>query len=175
MSTSIKEKIIKKLGVIVGEEFRYVFRAGNMLTLGFGNDIDYERKNIAKEIVARYALHIQTSWRMISGDRIILGVDDFYISQNGVTYQEFEENCGYGKSMFDLNSARVNEYLSKMRINVLRIEGNDHGDLTIYFENGYLLEVFVSNSSYDESWRFFEIGKEQAHFIRFDECRNLVE
>jgi len=77
MSTNeIKLEIERVLSPLVNEDFRYIYRAGNMLTLGFGEDVEYMKYNGQKMISAKYAIHVQTSWRISINDTL-----------NGLTYK----------------------------------------------------------------------------------------
>ncbi|MCL2046894.1 MAG: hypothetical protein FWG88_10985 [Oscillospiraceae bacterium] len=169
MSNNRGKLIESALFSLQGERFRYTYRAGNMLTMGFGEDKTHVRHDGTIRVVARYALHVQSSWRLLKDNSIVLGCDDFYIAQNGVTYEEFKVDGGFGKSIFDSNSTFLNEYIEHRHICVLKIEASDFGDLVISMDDNYRLEVMYNSSVLDESWRFFEVGSEKKHFVVFNE------
>jgi len=169
-----KREIESALSVLVGENFRYISRAGNMITLGFGEDIMHIRYNGEAAVLARFAVHIQASWRITINESISLGSYDFYIPKEGVSYEEFQkdENFGFGISLFDEKSKNLNEYLLSVPVRVDDIVANNFGDLHILLENDTSVEVFINCSEPGESWRFFETGTDERHFVVFDEDEN---
>ena len=171
MSTNeIKLEIERVLSPLVNEEFRYIFRAGNMLTLGFGEDVEYLKYNGQKMISAKYAIHVQTSWRISINDVISVGSLDFNIPNKETSYDEFYKdiNGGFGKSLFDTKSHEINEYLIMTPTKVVGVCANDFGDLHVHMEHNISLDVFVDSAKQDEHWRFFIQNDGSKHFIVFD-------
>ena len=68
----------EKMKRIVGAKFNSIRRAADMLCLDLGEDIIDDKGNC----YSQYSLHIQTSWRFVKGNEIILGSRDFYLPQD---------------------------------------------------------------------------------------------
>ena len=167
----VKKSIEDSVSVIIGEYFRYVSRAADMLTLGFGNDVEYVNPSGEKRNVAQFSIHIQTSWRIVKKGLFTLGSYDFYLPKEGISYEVFREddNHGFGISEFDEISGRLNKSLESSPIKVVKVDANCFGDLHILMEDGTNLEVFVNSSRPVESWRFFEAGDDTSHLVVFEE------
>jgi len=170
LSDKLKQDIESALSVLIGENLRYLYRAGNMLTLGFGKDVKYIKTSGEETARAQFALHVQTSWRITENNNISLGSYDFYVPRDGVSYEEFQndENDGFGQSVFDKKTEELNESLISERRQVTGIKASVFGDVCVLMDGGINLEIFVNSSMLEESWRFFETGKDAPHFVVFD-------
>ena len=167
-NNDITNEIITALLPLKGQNLNYIGRAANMLDIGFGENVKYVSLNDNERIVAYYVIHIQTSWRFIKDEKIILAFSDFYNPKDDISYEVFQENQ-FGNSQFDSRSNEINELINSTEIKIVNIIANDFGDITIYFDNKFRLEVFVDVSGVEESWRLFKIGDDSEHFVVFDE------
>ena len=158
---SVKGQIEITLSILVGHKFNYIGRAANMLDVGFGDDVEYiSSVNPEKRMVSRFALHVHSSWRILKDGAICLGQSDFFNHMSG--FKTCEEN---NDAIYD----ELNKTLKETMIKVTRIEATEIGDLKIHMEEDYCLELFVDVCGNRESWRFFEMNNENAHFVIFDE------
>jgi hypothetical protein len=163
----VKSDITTELSELIGERLNYIGRAANMLDIGFGEDVEYTTIKGEKRTVSRLVLHVQSSWRIIKEDVIVLAFNDFFVPKDGVSYAVFEENS-FGNSQFDEESEKLNEVIKSNLIKVTKICADELGDITIFMDNKYRLEVFVDVSGIEESWRFFEMDSEKSHFVVFE-------
>ena len=97
-------------------------------------------------------LHIQSFFRVLQNGKIVISVDDIYKSRNLET-EEFEWDVP-GNSVFDesLNMHRKEIQNSK----ILKTRKKLNGDFAIFFEHGYVLEIFVDTVLQEEKYRFFD-------------------
>ena len=138
-----------------------------MLDIGFGEDIEYISLIGEKRIVARFAIHVQSSWRIIKKDTIILASYDFYLPKNNFSNEEFNQNS-FGNSKFDVKSLELNKRINLNPISVIDISSNVFGDVTIFMEDDCRFEIFVDSSEIEEFWRFYEMDTEKEHFVVLD-------
>ena len=97
-------------------------------------------------------LHIQSFFRVLHNGKIVISLDDIYKSGDLET-KEFEWDVP-GKSVFDESLNMHKKELQNSRI--LKIRKKQSGDFTIFFENGYVLEIFVDTVMKEEKYRFFD-------------------
>ena len=101
---------------------------------------------------------------------IFLGQSDLFNCMAGFkTVEEKNEILNIEKSEFCTATNGLNEMLAKEIVRVTKIDANELGDLTVHMEEGYRLEIFVDACGNKESWRFFDMNNESAHFVVFDE------
>ena len=164
---SIKQQIEDRLSILIGERLNYLGRAANMLDIGFGDDVEHITLRGEKHEVSRFVMHVQTSWRLIKGQEIVLGSYDFYTPRNDLTIDEFYDT-EFGNSLFDETSKKMNDSIVDNPIQITGIEANDMGDAVIFMNNEHRLEIFVNASGDVESWRFFRMDDHSEHFVVFD-------
>ena len=63
---------------IIGLKFNKISRCVNMLCLGIGNDVIDNEGYIYPE----FNFHIQTSWRFVKGNQILLASRDIFLPQD---------------------------------------------------------------------------------------------
>lgn len=73
----MREEIKSQIGKLVGLKLQYAGRASNLFWLGFGDIVQIVRRSRTEE-TAEYALHIQCSWRITLGNKIVVASRDFY-------------------------------------------------------------------------------------------------
>ena len=169
---SIKEQIETTLLILVGHKFNYIGRAANMLDVGFGNDVEYISSiNSEKRRVSCFALHVHSSWRLLKDGDICIGQNDFFNHMSGFrTCEENNDVLYIEKEVFSETSEELNKILKEKGIEVTRIEATELGDLKIYMEDDYCLELFVDAAGNNESWRFFSnMENDSVHFVVFEE------
>ncbi|MDQ0227913.1 hypothetical protein [Metabacillus niabensis] len=162
----MREEIISEVGKIVGSKLQYAGRASNLLWLGFGDIVQIIRRGRTEE-AAEYALHIQCSWRITLGSKIVVASRDFYSphSQWDEDYEDFDWDI-HGNNRFD---ERMKAFIKENRqIKVIQIDSDEVGGLTILLSGGYKLDVFPDSSEddeYSEHWRLFKPKDNSPHFI----------
>ena len=163
----MREATKSKLDKLVGLNLRYAGRASNLFWLGFGEKILVTRRG-KREEVAEYALHIQCSWRIAKGNKIVVGSRDFYSPRTGLENENghFEWDV-QGNNRFDERIESIIEDIDENTI-VERVDSDEVGGLKIFLSQGYLLEVFPDTSEddeYREFWRLFKRKEDSPHFV----------
>ncbi|MEH7484431.1 hypothetical protein V7157_25840 [Neobacillus drentensis] len=162
----MKEVIISELGKLVGLKLQYAGRASNLFWLGFGDIVEIIRRG-RTEATTEYALHIQCSWRISLGNKIVVASRDFYSpsSEWDGDIEDFDWDIK-GNNRFD---ERIKTFIKDNgQIKVLQIDSNEVGGLNVFLSGGYKLEVFPDSSEDDEQsehWRFFNRKENSPHFI----------
>ena len=168
---SIKETIENNLSILVGERVRRLRRAALMLGIDFGEDVEFKSPTGPEQskisIVPKYALHIHSSWRLLKDNDICLGHSDLFSRMSGFKYQENSEEAIDSIEFFRVSEDLTKEFEAKA-IKVTRIEASELGDLIIYMEQEYSLEIFVDAEGDTESWRFLKRTEKENHFVVFD-------
>jgi hypothetical protein len=162
----MREEIKSQVGKLVGLKLQYAGRASNLFWLGFGDIVQIIRRGRTEE-TAEYALHIQCSWRITLGNKIVVASRDFYSpnSQWDEKNEDFDWDI-QGNNRFD---ERIKTFTKDNgQIEVLQIDSDEVGGLKVTLSGGYKLEVFPDSSEDDEQsehWRFFNRKENNPHFI----------
>ncbi|MFB2348654.1 MULTISPECIES: hypothetical protein [Priestia] len=137
----MRKAIRSKLDKLVGLNVRCAGRASNLFWLGFGEKILVTRRGKTEE-VAEYALHIQCSWRIVKGNKIVVASRDFYSPRTGLDDEnEYFEWDVQGNNRFDEPIEFFIEGINEHTI-VERVDSDEVGGLKIFLSQGYLVEVF---------------------------------
>ena len=162
-------KIVAMLSPLIGKRLNYIGRAANMLDIGFGEDVEFTGLlNKEKRIVSQFVLHVQSSWRIVKQEVIILAHKDFYNAKDEFASEQFQNDL-LGNSQFDIRSQLLNNLLQKEPLFISQIIAKDIGDITIHFNSDYRLEVFIDVSGTEESWRFFRMDDDSRHLVIFED------
>ena len=162
----VKEKIMKR---IIGSKFNSIFRCLDMLCFNLGNDIQDDEGDIIPE----YRFHIQTSWRFVKRNEILLASRDIYLPQDEALdngYYDYEEQSTQKEitatsSIFDVSMHDFEKHFGNATVKSFDI--SPLGDLRIDFTNGVYFETFTLSARKCEEWRFLPPGEED-HFVVFD-------
>ena len=175
MNKNEQDIILSRLLILTGQKLNQVSRAGTMINLGFGefvkSKVAYkteEGKYETREVLTpKYALHIDCSFRVTCGDKIMLSKYDIFQPSSEHKYDADEENFEWdinGANRFD-ESAKIHFSESKLKFYVKKISINKFGDLKITLSNDFYIELFIDASENEECWRFFEPGNiTNTHF-----------
>lgn len=164
-------KVDNKIAVkrIIGSKFNGIFRCVDMLIFDLGNNI----KDLDGDIVPEFSFHIQTQWRFIREDSILLASRDIYIPYNtDIDDSDWEYdvvNRDDGESsIFDVIQKRFYENFLNTVVSFAEI--SQLGDLKITFSNGIIFETFTPSMRQDEFYRVicYNENAESEHFIVFD-------
>ena len=154
---------------IIGSKFNKIFRCVDMLCLGFGNDV----KDNEGYIYPEFNIHIQTSWRFVNGNKILLASRDIYLPQNeelddgSYDYEEqsTQKEITATSSIFDVAMHDFEKHFENATVKSFDI--SPLGDLRIDFTNGVYFETFTPSVRKCEEWRFLPPGEED-HLVIFD-------
>ncbi|WP_338749322.1 hypothetical protein [Bacillus sp. FJAT-52991] len=162
----MREAIKSQVEKLVGLKLQYAGRASNLFWLDFGDIVQILRRGKTKES-AEYALHIQCSWRITRGNKIVVASRDFYSPSS--KWNELNEEFDWdiqGNNRFD---ERIKAFTKENgQIKVIQIDSDEVGGLMVKLTEGYKLEVFPDSSEDDEQsehWRFFNRNENSPHFI----------
>ncbi|TPF18364.1 hypothetical protein [Priestia megaterium] len=163
----MREATKSKVKKLMGLNLRCAGRASNLFWLGFGEKILVTRRGKTEE-VAEYALHIQCSWRIAKGNKIVVASRDFYSPRTGLEdeNEDFEWDV-QGNNQFDERIESFIEGINEHTI-VERVDSDEVGGLKIFLSQGYLVEVFPDTSEddeYSEFWRLFNRKEASPHFV----------
>ena len=154
---------------IIGSKFNNIFRCVDMLCLNLGNDIQDDEGHVYPE----YSFHVQTSWRFVKGEIILLASRDIYLPQDEALdngYYDYDEQSTQKEitatsSIFDVAMHDFEKHFENATIKSFDI--SPLGDLRIDFTNGVYFETFTPSARKCEEWRFLHPGEED-HFVVFD-------
>lgn len=129
---------------------------------------DFSNQKGKTEEVAEYALHIQCSWRIVKGNKIVVASRDFYSPRTGLDDEnEYFEWDVQGNNRFDERIEFFIEGINEHTI-VERVGSDEVGGLKIFLSQGYLVEGFPDTSEddeYSEFWRLFNRKEDSPHFV----------
>ena len=154
---------------IIGAKFHSIRRVVDMLCFNLGNEV----KDDEGQTYAEYALHIQTSWRFVKDDVILLASRDIYLPQDEALdngYYDYDEQSTQKEitatsSIFDVAMHDFKKHFENATVKSFDI--SPLGDLRIDFTNGVYFETFTPSARKCEEWRFLPPGEED-HFVVFD-------
>ena len=154
---------------IIGAKFNSIFRCVDMLCFNLGNDV----KDSEGDLIPEYSFHVQTSWRFVKGNEILLASRDIYLPHdeslnNG--YYDYEEQSTQQEitatsSIFDVAMHDFDKHFEGATVKNFHV--SPLGDLRIEFTNGVYFETFTPSARKGEEWRFLPPGRE-AHLVVFD-------
>ncbi len=154
---------------IIGSKFNSIFRCIDMLCFNLGNDVQDEKGRVIPE----YRFHIQTSWRFVKEEKILLASRDIYLPHDESLndgYYNYDEQSSQKEitatsSIFDVAIHDFGKYFENSTVKSFDI--NPFGDLRVDFTNGVYFETFTPSVRKCEEWRFLPPGKGD-HFVVFD-------
>jgi hypothetical protein len=169
---SISEIIENELSVLIGEQIIQFRRVALMLGADFSNGAEVEQRKDSKRdemnTGPRYTLHVHSSWRLLKDGDICLGQSDLFNRE----LSGFKSCEQAGEAVDNVEFARIskklNETFANTTVRVVNVEATELGDLKIYMEDRYCLELFVDSAGDAESWRFFRNDDSSGHFVIFD-------
>lgn len=169
--------IVEVFSVIIGQPMRNVERAGSTIYLDFGELIEIDTFEVAKNgrlardkdgkliptrsMVGEHRMEIICAVRFICGDEVIFAGSDIFLptdeqlNKPDFVWATFNWHT-IGNTAFDEIIARhfrgrFDDYIVK------GVKVNKFGDLTLTFKNGFILELFVNNSEKGDGWGFNKI------------------
>lgn len=159
-----------KVQVLKGLQFQCLGRAADLLCMHFGSMHEITYSNGKTAVVGEWALHVDTTWRMISDSKIFVGNSDMNYQAGNGNFNDcdfYDWDIG-GKSRFDEKAELLNHKLKDARTFVQGVKCSDVGDLKLDFQNGDTFQIncnISSDFSEYELWRLFEPAYESPHFV----------
>jgi len=142
---------------LVGLSFTHTTRAANMECLKFGTlFIEKNGKNLN---IGLFALHLQTSWRIVDKSGLIVGSDDLY--ERADESDEYDENYDYYEFNANLRDIKLSKLIKKRKLIIVSAKADKYGSLKISFNKNIKLVVFPTSTTkaYTEYWRILDFRK----------------
>ena len=140
---------------LVGMPLNRSNRAVDMEMFDFGELRPEEDQHGHEYLSGDTALHVQAPWRIIDGDRIVVGYNDVWDPPSGVSREGFDPSEGHPSHRDELLGAWFADRPTP-RI-VVAATAHPRGDLRVDLDDGTALEILpMSVSDDDEFWRIFE-------------------
>lgn len=170
----IKEKAIEEIQVVLqsirNSKIKRIRRVvGDMLQISFGEMVQYE-----EEMIPRYSFHLQCSFRFIKGTDILLTSRDMYLPASKFygdkfKWEDYDDSTFewdvVGNNAFDENLLKLKkDGILNARVRYASVDVN--GDLNINFNDGMILETYLTTNLIYESWRALDM-KEDIHYVFF--------
>ena len=112
---------------------------------------------IRSETKALITLHIQSFFRIIKNSSILISSEDMYSPSSKYSEEEFEWDIP-GKSIFDESINKHKEDVINAKIKHATI--NTVGDIDIFLDNGFIIQVIVDTMITSEKYRIFDESEE---------------
>lgn len=155
MTQENRGMIQERISCLIGAKGFTIGRAAAMCWIEF------------EEGSVKYALHIQSAFRICSGEKVLTAdLDMFEPTKEIEEAPSFDwETYDWDVQGFNLFDKWTGEWKKNgQEVKVETVKVGDFGDLTIQFSNGMFLEVFM-NGSASEYWRFFERNSDAEHLV----------
>jgi len=160
----MKADLDRMLARLVGKSMWIARRAADMATFQFGERRQRQTHDGRTAEVGEFALHVQCAWRILRGDKVVVGSRDLYSPANHDDSQPNPETFDWDRDpnrrdalLHDLFDGGTRAYV------VTAAQTGRAGTCGIDFDQGMRLELFPDDSSAGEHWRLFEIGG--AHVV----------
>ena len=170
------QKIKDKASILIGQRMVGMERWDASMECEF---MPLEREHILKEqlktrggMFGDYSIDVYCPFRWTYLDRVVLASQDMFqpstsiLKEHGLEIREGAMVKDYdynvcGANRFDeINKADFKAIIENTKTFIVRkITVSKFGDLTISFENGFTLEVFINVSDPENCWAFYETGE----------------
>ena len=128
----------------------------DMIRLGFGM-----KKIDNQKVIAMYEFHIQTDFRLIDNNSIVLCASMIFLDSDGTEFNNTAKNWTKKNLPAKVDSFEVNKW----------------GDLIINLQDDKCIQVYnaYQDSEERELWRVMEVGSDKKHVvINNHSMRNLM-
>ena len=152
------DKIRNILIELVGLKLTHTTRAANMECLKFGVKTNNKNQNIGE-----FGLHIQTDWRIINEQKILVGSNDLYEPNS-----ENKLKSHFDYEIDNLRDEKLKNIINSENLVVSEVHMDRIGGLYIKFKNQSELQIIPTNSSdseYNEFWRLINNRKNETEHI----------
>jgi len=143
---------------LIGFKLTQTSRSSDMECLKFGYKVNDKNQNIGE-----FGLHIQTNWRIIDKENILVGSNDLY-EPNSENQSELDFDYEDG----NLRDERLKKIIASKNLIVSKVLADGIGGLNILFNNKTELQIVPNNSSqseYNEFWRLIDNRKPESKHI----------
>ena len=154
------EEILKKLNVLMSEEFQCFGRTLDLIELGFSELSEKKDRHGKKYKLARFVFHIQCPFRVIRDNSIVLSTEDLFLPFSPKKHEEADLNKK-NSTLFDSKANCLTTLMKGEKI--IDIKLNSQNDLTIRMENT-IIDLFIYSTD-SESWRFFDTTDDSPHIV----------
>jgi hypothetical protein len=152
------EEVRTFAAMLVGQPFNRGMRAADMEMFEFGEERPWIDKLGRNRMNGDIELHVQASWRIVRGDRIVAGYSDYRDPPDGIEREAFDRTRGDRIRRDELLDAFHAERADPRR-SVRSVDVRPTGDLTITLDDGSRLELRPDSTGiHDEYWRLFTPG-----------------
>ncbi|WP_299626827.1 hypothetical protein [uncultured Tenacibaculum sp.] len=147
-----------KIRELIGMKLTQTSRSSNMECLKFGFKTNHINQNIGE-----FGLHIQTDWRIINEENILVGSNDlFEPNSENKSISDFDYETG------NLRDQKLHHIINSDNLVVSKVRIDKIGGLNIKFKNLMELQIIPTNSSeseYNEFWRLIDNRKLKTQHI----------
>ena len=140
----------------VSNQYLREIEQGNLVSMGRASSLGWI---LFVKNDEEYALHLQTGFRIVSDEKIIIASSDIFQpsdrikSNDEFDYETFEWDI-QGNNRYDERVKKFFEkYSHNLKVNAVSV--NQVGDLSIQLSGKIRIEVFIDMSE-EECWRFFK-------------------
>ena len=149
-------KMQNALTELVGKTMWACRRAADMATFQFGRQKQVHDYYGRPTEVGEYALHVQCSWRIVSGDTVIVGSRDLYYPSAYVESESVADKFDWERDPNRRDSLLNGFFEGGTREFVVsHVDVGHGGACRIEFDGGVCLELFPDDSLAHEHWRVF--------------------
>ncbi|MBN3849771.1 hypothetical protein G3N58_23530 [Paraburkholderia sp. Ac-20342] len=154
-----KEEITRRLTALVGLNVSWVSHAADMLTMQFGPQRQYTTSRGTVLEGGAFALHVQCSWRLEEGGRVVATEDDL---RGPDEKAHASADCLRG-SLVDHGPVIVEA-----------VSVDEAASIVLFLSRDFRLIVTPDGGEDDEDWRFFAPGVSGPHLV-IEGCRIAPE
>ncbi len=160
----MRKQIEDALNVLKDQALSSTGHAADLAWFQFGQRRTVKNYRSDDKVVGEYALHVQTSWRILHEDRVIVGSSDLY---DPATKNIRSEDIDPIVSTTTRLDSRLTELFENETRQFLtrHIHVGRAGSFSLILDDDYALEVFPDDSSNREHWRLFSPYRDMDHFI----------
>lgn len=163
----MKLKIQQAAAVLIGLPLWDAGRAADLAWFIFGERRMVRDHKGEEREMGEFSLHVQCAWRMVQGEKTVVGHRDLYFPAGWDDSQIYPQNFNW-----DVQGAnRLDELLKLMFHNetnsftVQSVQAGLAGALQIFFDKEMVLEIFPNDSFAGEHWRLFRPYRGEPHFV----------
>lgn len=163
----MKETIQQAASVLIGQPLWDAGRASDLVWFIFGERHMVRGYHGDYREMGEFSLHVQCAWRMVQGEKTIVGNRDLYYPAEWGDSQEFPPDFHWdvqGANCLDRRLKRMFHIETNSFI-VQSVQAGLAGAVQIFFENKTVLEIFPNHSFEGEHWRLFRPYRDELHFV----------
>lgn len=163
-----KAQIVHSLSRLISLQLTIARDAADMKNFGFGV---VRPHSSGKGTVGEYALHIQCPWRLVQGESIITGSEDYYEpteTEKDVDLEDWRagnlQRKRLGEVLRSYDDTTESWINGTHELVVESVAADDFGGFELTLSGGFRLQI-VPSGSCGEYWRVFAPGDEGPHLV----------